>query len=305
MLQKKKKQLYKIIFIISFIDFTCQLGFYFSCYANKGQPVFHNIDYLYSFLVIDIVSKYIFSRLILKTTFYFHHIVSIVLNIIVLLLLFFIEKDKKMGDYNNAFLILSIVQYILYSLEDILNKVALNFNIPSNNLIILPESILFYKGVFTFVYFICFTILLFLFQDLSIEDMTHNDFITILEKICVRFSFIIFNIIRSIYLVHVIYSYSSQHMSFLKVLESIILSIYYYFDRLYKERHKDYNNNYFESDSTFDLVDINICLFLLIITLIHNEIIIINCKKMREKTQYFLRKESEKEDKDLFQSLIL
>ena len=122
----------------------------------------------------------------------------------------------------------------------------------------------------------------------------------ILQKICVKFFFIIFNIIRSIYLVHVIDFYSSQHMSFLKVSESIILFVYYFCDKLYKEKHKEYNNNYFRNDRNdiIDLIEINICLFLLIISLLHNEIIIINYKKVSQKTKYFLNLDSQKEKKD-------
>ena len=88
-------------------------------------------------------------------------------------------------------------------------------------------------------------------------------------------------------------------MSFLKVLESIILFIYYYFDKLYKERHKEYNNNYFGSDIIIDLVEINICLFLSIVSLIHNEIIIINFEKLRKNTKYFREIIAEEEIKKL------
>lgn len=61
----KIKLLYQIIFIISFIDFIYQLCFYFVCHVNKekiNQGKSYNIDFLYSFLVIDIVARYIFRE---------------------------------------------------------------------------------------------------------------------------------------------------------------------------------------------------------------------------------------------------
>ena len=95
--------------MISFIDFICQLCFYIGCHANKDKietEIPHNIDYLYSFLVIDIVARYIFSRLILKVYFNYHHYLSFILNIIVLLILFIIDLKFKKDFYNNLFLLL-------------------------------------------------------------------------------------------------------------------------------------------------------------------------------------------------------
>jgi len=293
--------LFKIIFIISSVDFICQLGFYFSCIANQNQPIFHNIDYLYSFLVIDIVSKYIFSKLVLGTHFYFHHYFSIFLNIIILLLLFILELKYKIKEYDTPFLILSVIQYVLYSLEDILNKLALK----KLKGYIFPESILFYKGLFTLVYFLIFSLIIFPINDIDI-NIDFNEELVI--NIFIRIVFIIFNILRSVFLVEVIHTFSEQHMSLLKVLESIILSIYYIIDRLIKN-HLNMNHNYFKTNNkdnnnkdnntidieTIDLIEIMVCLLLLIISLIHNEIIIINCNKFKKNTKYNLLIESEKE----------
>ena len=75
--QTQKAYLFKMIFIISLIDFTCQLLFFGNCiirkydYFNdsKKDNVLRNPEHLYSFLVIDIVSLYIFSLLIIISYF--------------------------------------------------------------------------------------------------------------------------------------------------------------------------------------------------------------------------------------------
>ena len=283
----KTKLLYQIIFMISIIDFICQLCFYFGCHANKDKIIIgqsYNIDYFYSFLVIDIVARYIFSRLILKTYFYYHHYLSFILNIIALLILFIVDGLSKMGQYQTLFLIVFFVQYILYSLEDILNKVALI------KLFIYPESLLFYKGVFSLVYFFIFVAFLLLSGDLHIEI---NFNIELFYRILIKIIFIIFNIIRSIFLVKVIDIFTSQHISFLKVLETIILFGYYYIDRFFKGKNEQIRSN--KENDLVDLVEINAFLILLISALIHNEIIIINNTKLKKNTKYFLSIEAELE----------
>lgn len=290
---KKKSLCLKLIFIISYIDFICQLCLYFGCHINKniidsGKKL-HSPDYLYSFLAIDIIARYEFSRLILKTYFYYHHYLSFFINIIILIILFIIDLIYKINEYNNYFLLIMFIQYILYSLEDIINKVALT------KLFINPESLLFYKGIYSLVYFIIFTIFLIIFDDLKI---TFGFNLELLYFIITKIIFIFFNMIRSIFLVKVIDIFSSQHISFLKVLENIIISIYYFFDSIYKKKcGKNCENidNYFHLE-TVDLIEINACLILLFSSLIHNEIIILDCHKFKKNTNFFLSIEADKEN---------
>ena len=291
-----KKLFFKIIFLISFIDFTCQLCFYFSCHANKDyienpDKKLHNIDYLYSFLVIDIVARYIFSRLLLNIHFYFHHYFSFAINIIILLILLIIDVNYKLGDYNKYFLVISFIQYVLYSLEDILNKIALT------KLFIYPESLLFYKGICSLIFFFLYTFLILIIGDLDLSVMEFN--INLFYGIITRIFFIVANIFRSVYLVKIIDFFSAQHISFLKVFESLILFLYYSLDRFIKKKEKDkYSeiDNYFDLDINIDLIEINACLILLISSLIHNEIIIINCNKLKKNTKFFLSIEADIEN---------
>ena len=298
------KLLNKIIFCISFIDFLCQLCFYYGGYFTykEGQKLY-SIDFLYSFLVIDIVARYFFSRFILKTYFYFHHYLSTVLNIIVLFVFFWIELAFKIDQYNIYFLIISLIQYVLYSLEDILNKVALI------KLYIYPESLLFYKGLYSLVYFFIFTLYLYFAGDLRSQNNGNKHGEKVIGIMITRLIFIIFNIIRSVYLVKVIDIFSSQYISLLKVLETIVLFGYYFIDKFYKKKnieiykevynYLEYKNDadpYLEID--IDLVEIIACLILLFISLIHNEIIIINCHKLKRNTKYYLTIVAELEDSE-------
>ena len=70
-------------------------------------------------------------------------------------------------------------------------------------------------------------------------------------------------------------------------------------DRFIKKKEKDkYSeiDNYFDLDINIDLIEINACLILLISSLIHNEIIIINCNKLKKNTQFFLSIEADIEN---------
>ena len=301
----KKLFKYKIIIVISIIDFICQILFFGNCTSKKKfndeekSNVLYNPDFLYSFLVIDIISRYIFSSLILKTYFYNHHYLSFVLNLIGLSILFYIDIRFKIKKYTLIYILLIILQYILYSLEDIINKVALI------DYFFTPEALLFYKGLFSFVYLSVFTLLLFFFDPIQFPSFDK----TLLSNIFCRLYYIVFNIIRSVFLVKVIEFFSSQHISFLRVLETIVLFIYYSIDSKYKNsvlNKKDNNNgnnnnniydNYFHLKLPYELIEVGAFIILLFSTLIHNEIIIINLKRYKTHTKYFMQIEAEEEGK--------
>ena len=301
--QTHKAYLFKMIFIISLIDFTCQLLFFGNCiirkydYFNdsKKDNVLRNPEHLYSFLVIDIVSRYIFSSLILKTYFYSHHYLSFFLNFIGLSILLIVDIKFKIGEYNLIYKIMIILQYILYSLEDIINKVALI------NLFINPETLLFYKGLFSLAYLSILTLSLFIFDKINLPTLNGTFF----ANIFCRLYFVIFNIIRSVYLVKVIDFFSSQHISFLRVLETILLFFFYKIDSSHKkeelDKHPDINlfDNYFHLPALYDLIEIGAFLILLFSALIHNEIIILKCKRYKMHTIYFLNIEADKEQIDI------
>ena len=304
--KKKKPFKFKTILFISLIDFICQLLFFGNCIIRKNDinkfndeaksNVLRNPDFLYSLLVIDIISRYIFSSLILKTYFYDHHNLSFLLNIIAIFILLYVDIKFKIKEYNLWYLLMIILQYILYSLEDILNKVALITSF------IRPVTLLFYKGLFCFVYLSILTLLLFFLESIHFPELK----ITLLANVFCRAYYIIFNIMRSIFLVKVLDFFSSQHISFLRVLETIFLFIFYKFDGYYKKKKLEKNpddknlfDNYFHLSLFYELVEFAAFFLLLFGTLIHNEIIIINKIKYRTHTIFFMKIEAQKENKRL------
>ena len=300
--------LIKILFIISTIDFTCQLLFFGNCIiqnseyfndSNNSNTIIRNDDHLYSFLVIDIVARYIFSSLLLKTYFYTHHYLSFVLNLFAIIIFFYIDLVFKFNEYSTINKIMIVIRYILYSLEDIMNKLALIY------LFINPESLLFYKGLFSLVYLFLFTLIVIIYEKIKGGlKIPTIDNLFIANMLCRAF-FIIFNIIRSFFIVKVIDVFSSQHISFLRVLETIVLFIYYkidsYYKRLLTQTDKETNilDNYFHLEPLYEMIEVGGFIILLFSTLVHNEIIILNCDRYKKFTIYYLNVEADKEKKKM------
>ena len=245
-------------------------------------------DHLNSFLFIDILSRYLFSLLILNTYFYAHHYFAFFLNFISLSILVIVDYKYKINKYDILYIIIIGIKTILYSLEDIMNKVAFN------TLYILPITLIFYKGLFqSVVYVPIITILFFSFKLYNFDDFSFR------KQVQLFFTFVPFNIIRTIYLVDVIDRFTAQHMSFLKVSEALILFIFYL---AIGEENKIFEiklNQKINLDNIWSygayITQILAFIILLFSTLIHNEIIIVNIKKLKEKTEFFLGQDAHRE----------
>ena len=119
------------------------------------------------------------------------------------------------------------------------------------------------------------------------------------KQVQLFFTFVPFNIIRTIYLVDVIDRFTAQHMSFLKVSEALILFIFYL---AIGEENKIFEiklNQKINLDNIWSygayITQILAFIILLFSTLIHNEIIIVNIKKLKEKTEFFLGQDAHRE----------
>ena len=190
----------KLIFIISSLDLICQLIFLIKNIIFNELNILTdkdiNTSYLYSLLIIDITTRYCFSRLILKTYFYAHHKLSFILNFFAFPFLLYVDIKKiSQNDILNVFLTLS--QYTLYSLEDIVDKVALE------TLFIIPTALLFYKGLYQLIPFIFISIICRFFHFIKFEKPYTT------KLIITKLFFIPFNILRNIHLVNsfIIYLY--------------------------------------------------------------------------------------------------
>ncbi len=271
----------KIIFIIASVDVFCQLAvpikFIIEDKILDNEILNADPNNLYFLLFFDIFARYFFSRWILRTYFYIHHYLSFLLNLIGLILISFVDISVKIfGDnskYNFLFVAIISVQLIMYSFEDIMNKVAFRA------LSILPYTLIFYNGLFQLGYFIIISILFFSFK--------LNDFTDINWQFEIQYSicFIPFNILRNYYLVEVIDKFSAQHMALLRVTECSIIFIY----------NKIAESNEFVLERYQFIIQCIGFFFLIMSSLIHNEIIIINHPKLKAKTQVYLDKDADKE----------
>ena len=283
----------KIILVISSVDIICQLLLPIK-YIIEDKIIRTEINYtpyyhLYSLLFFDIFARYFFSRLILKTYFYIHHKLSFLLNLIGLIPIAIVDilvkfNEEKEYYFNLLFVLVNSLQLILYSFEDIMNKVAFL------SLSILPCTLIFYSGLFQLCYFIIISVPFFIFY----YDKNNIDlFFEFKSFIC----FAPFDIIRRVYLIKVIDKFSAQHMTLLKVSEAICIYIYMNIAEQLNLRNKVFCLTYWH----YIIQGIGF-IFLLISTLIHNEIIIINHPKLKAKTEYYLGKDADNEQNSSFYS---
>lgn len=291
---RRNPRIFKLISIISLVDFTCQLllPLKYLLEDSLGKLILITSPFHFNcLLVIDIISRYLFSLCILRTYFYAHHHLSILLNLIALLALgvvdfsfkFYLKAENARYEYNSLYIVVIALQYILYSLEDIMNKVALR------TLYILPTTLVFYKGLFELI--ILFPVISIFFFVLKLYNFSFvGEEWRIYELVLYFIAFIPFNILRTFSLVNVIDKFTAQHMSFLKVSEAITLFVYYF---CIGEEKK------FGLEIWAYIIQIISFLILLISSLIHNEIIIINHPKLKAKTEYFLDKDANKEQNNV------
>ena len=284
----------KYIFLISVIDIIAQILIPLKYILEYNIPGFKILsgetNNLYILLFFDIFARYFFSRWLLKTYFYAHHKFSFLLNIIGLFFIGIVDigyKSMILYDGNELnkkkfdllFISTLSIQIILYSFEDIMNKVAFI------RLAILPSTLLFYNGLFLLFYFLLISFLFFKFDLYDFQ----NDFDLIYE---IKYSifFIPFNILRNYNILNVIDKFSAQHMTFLRVSEAIIIFIYVKI-AIYCELR----NRISDYSKYLIIVQIIGFVFLFVSTLIHNEIIIINHPILKAKTAYFLDKDADRE----------
>lgn len=160
-------------------------------------------------------------------------------------------------------LALQTIRTILYSLEDVCNKISLN------KLLIRSYELTFYKALFQII-----PIVIISFSSISNEYFSNfisynNEGSRWLVEFFYRLSFIVFNIIRTISLIMVIEKLNPSHLSILKSLEFIILFIYITIWNLCLHDFSTFNLIKF----TPELIS---CIILFLGAIIHNETIITN-----------------------------
>lgn len=309
---KMKKNFFYLITLIAIIDFIAQFCMFIHAYLDplnkllkegKDKTIIREED-LYFVVLIDIISRYIFSKIILKGHFYKHHILAIVItclgfipfiiiNIINLCKSYHDIDDNKIQLNFKLYLLLYIGMTIIYSLEDVLNKVCLQ------KLIIIPLELMFYKAVFQ-IFFVASLTLYMIFKEKLFSYI--NSTITgqlILGRLIYRFSFVICNIFRTWSLITIIQLSDPNHLSILKSSEFAILFLAFPIFKFCKDNSdKDYN---YEWDFP-NLISGIICFIISFIgSGIHNEIIIINRYGFYECTNYYKTEIKKNDDMDFIE----
>jgi hypothetical protein len=267
--------------LIAFIDIIAQLCLFNQAYLHSApneKPPIKQED-LYFVVMIDILSRYVFSRFILKSYFYKHHILSIILTIIgfIPLTIFnimdiFFKKNEYSKGTISIFLTLYIVMTIIYSLEDVLNKICLN------QLLIRPYELMFYKAVFQI--FVIIPLTIFMLVNYSNEFSDHMNSINFVGRFLYRFSFIISNCFRTWSLITIIELVNPNHLSVLKSSEFAVLFVFLSIYSAIKKEDK-------EVDSYIYYLGTFCCVISLIAAAIHNEMVIINKCGLLKCTNYY------------------
>ena len=262
----------QLLILISFLDFISRSGyFWFSFFINKGRML--NRYYLDIIIAIDILMRYFFSRIILKTYLYNHHITAIIISIIGFISMSVLDIISILidgEDVSNKFLFLLFIlpRSIFYPLEDVLNKILLS------NDFLLPHTLMYDRGLIEFIILFIISLILFLTGKLTLTFKYGEEAIYIILFKIVN---IIISFAEAFCLMKVIYIFTSQYVSFLIVSESFAGVLNYLIN--ISKSPSLYKNN------TFIFIEILSLITITFGTLMYNEMIIINKWGLQENTK--------------------
>ena len=244
---KRNKFIY--IFIISIFNLfgsSIELFYYifYDVQLNK-----ENYEWLIS---VDIITRIIFSKIILKTRLYKHHLISLIIFFIGFLPM---SIYGILNPNNYLYIFLVFIKNTLYAIGDIFSKILLNEKF------VLPHYLIFWKGIFVFFIHIILFIILFPTVGIRFYYFFDDSFSIILLRI--------FNIVillpKNLCIMKVIYLFTPQHVGFLNVVISLKNYILY----ISSKNSEDSKNIIF-------IIITILSLFIIIIsTLIFNEMIIV------------------------------
>lgn len=268
-LKNMRKLFFILMSILAIIDIVAQF-----CLFLPSIIMINTIDNeekLYFVVFIDIISRYIFSRIILKGHFYKHQIVAIIITLIgfIPFIVYNIIDIRSNIKSVIFYLHLYVFMTVLYSLEDVLNKICLN------KLIITPFELMFYKAVFQIIFVVLITLYMFT-QNLSYYIQTYV-VAKIAGRLIYRLSFIISNIFRTWSLITIIHLANPNFLSILKSSEFAILFLFNTGFNMYKKN----------IDKNIIIIGIFCFIFSMIGSAIHNEMVIINRCGLYKCTDYY------------------
>ena len=275
------------IFILTISDYIAQISSVIFYVILNEMNIPMKFAKLTSLLIINVIVIFIISKLILHNHFYRHHSLSLLINIICLIVLIIVDISNIInysGEIKMQFIyiIIKIVQSILYSLEDVLIKVLIL------SCYLHPFKILFKKALFQFFYNIIFNFP-FIFIKLRDKDEEKEFLFPMIgrlfeDKINILITFIYAGIsfIYNGTIFKIIDEFSPNHFAIARVIENFgILMLNIILEG---------------ADSQKNLVfNLIIYILLIIAALVYNEFFIINICGLSKYTKYFLDFEAESE----------
>ena len=278
----------KRVFYLSLCDLlaqSCSLVYAFVFKKNQFRLPRHNKNLS---LVFDIISRFILNKLLLKAEFYPHYYLSISLNTISFSILsisdlyyVFIESEISHWIYLGNI----ILKTILYSLENVEGKIGLNSEFLN------PYNLLFYKGIMQSIFLIFASLIFIIFRQYYLFTglFDNKEYEFNFKTIIIILGILILNMLANISIWKIIDFFTVQHLTIAKGGSSFTS----YIIALIRNR-LDYQNK--EKIYYFYFTDIFGYFLLFIGTLIHNEIIILNCCDLGK---YTYKRMKEREESDL------
>ena len=275
------------IFILTISDYIAQISSVIFYVILNEMNIPMKFAKLTSLLIINVIVIFIISKLILHNHFYRHHSLSLLINIICLIVLIIVDISNIInysGEIKMQFIyiIIKIVQSILYSLEDVLIKVLILSDY------LHPFKILFKKALFQFFYNIIFNFP-FIFIKLRDKDEEKEFLFPMIGRlfedkinILITFIYVGISFIYNGTIFKIIDEFSPNHFAIARVIENFgILMLNIILEG---------------ADSQKNLVfNLIIYILLIIAALVYNEFFIINICGLSKYTKYFLDFEAESE----------
>ena len=270
-----------LIFSVSVIEFVGR-STYFIYFL-----IFTSYDYLNSsktiwLVSIDVLARIIFLKKILKTGLYKHHIVSIILIIIGFFPMTLGGIIDLVKSKHSSYLLAIIPRNILFPLADTLSKIILT------DKFVLPQYLMFYKGIINFSMHTIIIPILLLTKTLTIKDNDGNSYFSKFKSVpalTILISNIFSKFLKQLCIMEILYFFTPQHVCFINSVSWLIIF---------------FKNFFFYTTSTA-LIIIYIFTFLFIIfgTLLFNEMIILNIYGLNKDTKVQILEREKKDTLEL------
>ena len=278
--KRRLNRILKFTILISIVDF---IALYINVIFN-ALVISRNFKIkkaqLNSYILFNLLSKYIFTILILHSPIYKHHYLCLGINIIFLigLVVFDIINIEKEDEKIYFYVGMKVISVILYSLEDTYAKVLLSFDSIS------PYIYLLFRGIFVNVLALLFFIV-FIFVELpdenGIKSCVYSRFWKVYENklnILSYISMLLIHYLQNLNILFIIDKFSPIHYAVASILRNI-------FSLIFSINTTNIALNEF-------IIKIIIYFILFLVGLIYVEFVVLNFCGFQKNTKLFLEKQA-------------